>query len=153
MAMLLLELHVAGQPYAVEATRVVEVVPRLDLRLLPHAPEELAGLLRYRRQMVPVIDLGIVLGNAPCPRLLSTRIVLVDDQSPARSLPVLGLIAAQVSDVRTVADDQVIPPPSLLGQNAYLGPIISTGGGLIPLIAIERLLAEPLRRSLAEALP
>jgi chemotaxis-related protein WspB len=150
--MLLLVFHVAGQSYAVAATRVVEVVPRLDLSPLPHAPEGLAGLLRYRQQMVPVIDLGIVLGNTPCPRFLSTRIILVDDQSPARSLPVLGLIAEQVSDLRNVADDRVIPQPSMLGQNPYLGPIASTGADLIPLIAVERLLAEPLRRCLAESL-
>jgi chemotaxis-related protein WspB len=150
--MVLLVFHVAGQLYAVEATRVVEVVPRLDLSPLPHAPEGLAGLLRYRRQMVPVIDLGIVLGNAPCPRLLSTRIILVDDQSPPRSLPALGLIAEQVSDLRNVADDRVIPPPAMLGQNPYLGPIASTGEDLIPLIAVERVLAEPLRRCLAESL-
>jgi chemotaxis-related protein WspB len=151
--MLLLVLHVAGERYAVEATRVVEVVPRLDLRPLPHAPEGLAGLFRYRGQMVPVIDLGIVLGDRPCPPLLSTRIVLVDDQTPARSQPVLGLIAEQVSDVRKVADDRVLDPPALLGQNPYLGPIIATEDGLIPLIAVERVLAEPLRRCLAEALP
>jgi chemotaxis-related protein WspB len=151
--MLLLVFHVAGAPYAVEATRVVEVVPRLELRPLPHAPEGLAGLLHYRGGMIPVIDLGIVLGSRPCPPLLSTRIVLVDDQSPARSQPVLGLIAEQVGDVRNVADDRVIPPPALLGQNPYLGPIISTEDGLIPVIAVERVLAEPLRRSLAEALP
>jgi chemotaxis-related protein WspB len=151
--MLLLVFHVADEPYAVEATRVVEVVPRLDLRPLPHAPEGLAGLLRYRGGMVPVIDLGILLGNRPCPPLLSTRIILVDEQSPARRQPVLGLIAEQVGDVRNVDDDRVIPPPSLLGQNPYLGPIASTEDGLIPLIAVERLLAEPLRRSLAEALP
>jgi chemotaxis-related protein WspB len=151
--MLLLVFHVAGAPYAVEATRVVEVVPRLDLRPLPHAPEGLAGLLRYRRQMVPVIDLGIVLAGAPSPPLLSTRIVLVDDQSPARSLPVLGLIAEEVQNLRNVADDQVVSPPTMLGQNPYLGPIISTEDGLIPLIAVERVLAEPLRRCLAEALP
>ena len=62
--MLLLVFRVAGDPYAIEATRVVEVVPRVELRALPHArPEALAGLFRYRGQMVPVIDLGVLLGS------------------------------------------------------------------------------------------
>jgi chemotaxis-related protein WspB len=151
--MMLLVFHVAGQPYAVEATRVVEVVPRLDLRPLPHAPEGLVGLFRYSGRMIPVIDLGIVLGDRPSPPFLSTRIVLVDDQTPARSQPALGLIAEQVSDVRRVSDDRIDAQPAMLGQNPYLGPILSTEDGLIPLVAVERVLAEPLRRCLVEALP
>jgi chemotaxis-related protein WspB len=151
--MLLLVFRVNGEEYAVEAARVVEVVPRLELRALPHGPEGLAGLLRYRKRMVPVIDLGIVLGNRPSRRMLSTRIVLLDDQLPARNEAVLGLIAEQVSDVRTVADDAMTAPPSVLGQNPYLGAIASTETGLIPLIAVERVLAEPLRHSLAEIIP
>jgi chemotaxis-related protein WspB len=151
--MLLLVFRLAGEPYAVDAMRVAEVVPCVELRTLPHAPEGLAGLCRYRGQMIPVIDLGILLGKGPCLRLLSTRIILVNDPAPERNEAVLGLTAEQVCDVRKVADDNVISPPSLLGENPYLGPIVSTDAGLIPLIAVERVLAEPLRQSLAEALP
>ncbi len=119
--MLLLVFRIAGDVYAVEAARVVEVVPRVELRALPHAPEALAGLLQYRGRMVPVIDLGILLGSRRSPCLLSTRIILVDDRTPARGEARLGLIAEHVSDVRRVDDDQVIPPPALLGHNPYLG--------------------------------
>jgi chemotaxis-related protein WspB len=140
--MLLLVFRVAGEAYGVEAGRVVEVIPRVELRGLPQAPEALAGLLRYRGQMVPVIDLGVLLGSGPCETLLSTRIILVDRQSPARDRARVGLISERVSDVKRVDDDQVLPPPTLLGRSPYLGPIASTDTGLIPLLDIERLLAE-----------
>jgi hypothetical protein len=40
----------------------------------------------------------------------------------------------------------------LIGENPYLGAIASTDDGLLPLIAVERLLAGPLlRHALAEA--
>src|SRR5262245_60721064 len=130
--MLLLVFRVAGQTYAVEAPRVVEVVPRVHLRPLPHAPEGLAGLLRYRGRMVPVVDLGIVLGHVTCPALLSTRIILVDDHLPPRNEAALGLLGEQVINVRRVADNHVIPSPPLIGENPYLGPIVSTDDGLIP---------------------
>lgn len=67
--MLLLVFQVAGESYAVEANRVIEVVPRVDLRRLPHAPAALAGLLRYRGQVVPVIDLGVFLAGIPALRV------------------------------------------------------------------------------------
>jgi chemotaxis-related protein WspB len=151
--MLLLVFRVAGEAYGVDVTRVVEVVPRVALRGLPHAPLTVAGLIRYRGRMTPVIDLGMLFGSAPCRDLLSTRIILVDEDWPSRCERLLGLIAEHVSEVRRVAEDQVLPPPSVLGRNPYLGSIASTGEGLVPLIAIERVLAEPLRRTLAEADP
>jgi chemotaxis-related protein WspB len=151
--MLLLVFRVADETYAVEAGRVVEVVPRVPLRNLPHAPGALAGLFRYRGWVVPVVDLGVLLGAGPCTLRLSTRIIVVDDQMPAQGAARLGLIAEHVIDVRRVTDDQVVPQTRLLGQNPFLGTIVSNDAGLIPLIAVERILAEPLRRALAEAVP
>jgi chemotaxis-related protein WspB len=151
--MQLLVFRIAGDLYAVEAARVVEVAPRIELRAVPHAPAALAGLFRYRGQMVPVIDLGMLLGSRPCRRLLSTRMILVDEPVPAQGTAVLGLIAEHVSDLRRVDDDQILAPPLLLGRNPYLGSIVSTDLGLIPMIAVERVFAEPLRGILEEAAP
>lgn len=61
----------------------------------------------------------------------------------------MGLIAERVSDVRRVEDGEVTDTPGLLGPHAYLGPVVSADDTLIPLLAIDRLLAEPL--ALAEA--
>jgi chemotaxis-related protein WspB len=151
--MLLLVFRVAGVDYAVEAGRVVEVIPRVELRSLPHGPDALAGLLRYRGQTVPVIDLGVLFGGAPCPERLSTRIILVDERLPARGQAHVGLLSEHVSDVRRVDDDQVMEQRALLGPNPYLGPIVATDSGLIPLLDVARLLAEPIRAALAEAAP
>ena len=77
--MLLLTFTAGAHRYAVDVARVVELVPRVELRDVPHAPASLAGLLGYRGQVVPVIDLGVLLGAAPCQDRLSTRIILVND--------------------------------------------------------------------------
>jgi len=149
--MLLLVFRVAGQTYAVAAAQVVEVVPRVELRTLPHGPAALAGLARYRGQTVPVIDLGVLLGTGPCPPRLSTRIILIDEHLPARGKARIGLICEHVSDVQQVSDDRVVTEHSLLGRTPYLGPIVSTDTGLIPLLDINQLLSEPLGPALAEA--
>jgi chemotaxis-related protein WspB len=151
--MLLLVFRVAGVDYAVEAGRVVEVVPRVALRSLPHAPEVLAGLLRYRGQTVPVIDLSLLFGGGPCPQKLSTRIILVAERLPAQGRAHVGLLAENVSDVRRVGDGDVVAQSPLVGQNPFLGPIVSTDSGLIPVVDVTRLLVEPIRAALAEAAP
>ena len=77
--MLLLTFTAGANRYAVDVARVVELVPRVDLRSIPHAPAFLAGLLGYRGKMVLVIELGLLLDVGPCRDCLSTRIILVDD--------------------------------------------------------------------------
>ena len=47
--MLVLLVQIAGQLYCIRASSVVEVVPRVPLQSVPHAPVSLAGLLHYRR--------------------------------------------------------------------------------------------------------
>ncbi len=75
--MLLLTFTVAGEPYALDVASVVELVPRVPLRAVPHAPAYLVGLLEYRGEVVPVIDLGLLLASTPSGERLSTRIILV----------------------------------------------------------------------------
>ena len=67
--MLLLILKAGANRYAIDVARIIELVPRVDLRTIPHAPSFLAGLLGYRGSVIPVIDLGLLLESEPVPRL------------------------------------------------------------------------------------
>jgi chemotaxis-related protein WspB len=85
--MLLLTFRAAENLYAIDVRHVVEVVPRIKLRRLPHAPAFLAGVFDYRGAVVPVIDLGTLLGSESCRDRLSTRIILVDSRPAALAQP------------------------------------------------------------------
>jgi chemotaxis-related protein WspB len=138
---LLLIFHVAENQYAVDAARVREVVPRVGLRFVPHAPGYLAGLFNYRGQVVPVVDFGLLLGQPACRPRLSTRIIIVDTAADERVEYVpLGLIAEQVSDVRDVPGRQPARPASPLTEAPYLGPIVQLDDGLVQLIDVNRIL-------------
>ncbi|QEH31894.1 CheW-like domain protein [Aquisphaera giovannonii] len=80
--MLLLTFRAAGSRYAVDVSRIVEVVPRVELRALPHAPGFLLGVFDFRGRVVPVVDLGLLLGGPGSSDRLSTRVVLVDARPP-----------------------------------------------------------------------
>ncbi len=154
--MLLLTFTVAGEPYALDVAAVVELVPRVPLRAVPHAPAYLAGLLEYRGEVVPVVDLGVLLGSEPSGEKLSTRIILVaaargraarDDASPSSSASAstarrAGLIAEQVIDLVEVAPEQVTPAPVRLDRAPYLNAIARTDRGFMPLVGVEALLFE-----------
>ena len=179
--MLLLTFKAAESLYAVDVARVVEVVPRVDLRRLPHAPDFIAGLFDYRGSDVPVIDLGIRLGSEGCRDRLSTRIILVDSRPSGRDHPdaeselttedqdqkltsvwtemqnprcwLLGLIAEQVSDVKSVKPEQVISSSMQLPQAPYLGAIVDIDHQMIQLMATDKILDESLRKAFFRAGP
>jgi chemotaxis-related protein WspB len=148
--MLLLTFTVHGGPYALDVAGVIELVPRVELRAIPHAPAYLAGLLGYRGEVVPVIDLGLLLGSSPGADRLSTRIILVkstpDGQNRKGDAGHLGLIAERVIDLVEVTPEQVTPAPVHLARAPYLGAIARTDRGFVPLIDAARLrwLLEPL---------
>jgi len=183
--MLLLTFRAAENLYAIDVIRVVEVVPRIDLRRLPHAPGFLAGVFDYRGTLVPVVDLGVLLGSESCREQLSTRIILVNSRPDAASRPgqqaeaagadrqetattsgsqqeeqprdqrrwLLGLIAEQVSDVSSVKPEHVISSSIQLPQTPYLGAIVEIDHQMVQLIAVDRVLEDPLRRSFFETAP
>lgn len=144
--MLLLMLRVADDPYAIRAERVVEVVPRVASRALPHAPDYLSGLVDYRGRVVPVVDLGLLLGRRAGRDRLSTRIVVVD-VAPVGVGELVGLVAEQVSDL-TRFDDPVAPAPLGLESAPYLGTVVRTDEGLVQVIEVERILTPALRAAL-----
>jgi chemotaxis-related protein WspB len=160
--MLLLTLKAGANRYAIDVARVVELVPRVELRVIPHAPPFLAGLLGYRGKVIPVIDLGLLLNGAPCANRLSTRMILVNDSpgdqnrgaaptdsagetpshsplNPVRDLSLLGLIGEEVSDLVDVQRDQLVPAPVQLARAPFLDAIVQTDVGIVQLIAVERI--------------
>ena len=126
---------------------MVEVVPRVELRTLPHAAGYLVGLLRYRGGAVPVVDLGLLMGDAACRDRLDTRIILVDAGIHGGSgLGFLGLVAERVDDVLAVDESKRAVVGLEITNAPYLGAVYETDAGLLQLVEpgkiLERLTIE-----------
>jgi chemotaxis-related protein WspB len=139
--MLVLMFRVAEVAYAVAVKRVVEVVPRVALREVPHAPDFLAGLLRYRGGAVPVVDLGLLMGGRACVDRLDTRIILVDGGVHGGSGPgFLGLIAERVEDVLAIDEGRRAVAGLEIAGAPYLGTVFETDDGLLQLVEPGKIL-------------
>ena len=134
--------------YALETSPIVEIVPSLLLRKLPHAPEYVAGIFNYRGTIVPVIDLCQLTQARPCDNCLSTRILLVkvgEDRGPSRYV---GLRAERVTETLKVSESDLISPGIALPDAPYLGKIINDAQGMIQCVRVEHILP----RNLADLL-
>jgi chemotaxis-related protein WspB len=145
--MRVLTFQVGADRLALPLASVVEVVPRVRLHRPTGAAAWLAGLLLHRGEAVPVVDLFALAGAGECPAALSSRIILVP--TPAEGTAgLLGLLAAQVADVRELpADAPRLPSPCTPGQPDF-GPMTVEGGEVLRLVDLRRLLPEAGRSQL-----
>lgn len=167
--MQLLTFSVAGQPYAIESRRVIEVLPLVPARPLPQVPDYLLGIFTYRGQLVPLVDLARRFGVAAASERLSTRVIVVEYPRPdaaAEGLPAaphaepptgspvrLGLVAENVIAIRAAEEADASLPPLRLPAAEYLDRVYRLGGGTIQLIDIARLLPADLLAGLTAVRP
>ena len=147
--MQLLTLTVAGQDYAIESRRVVEVLPLVPARPLPRTPAYVRGIFTYRGGLVPLVDLGVRLADQPPAERLSTRVIVADFLAPGAATPRrLGLVAEHVVSIRSAEDAETSLPPLDLPAAPYLGRLFRLGGRTVQLIEIDRLLPDELAAGL-----
>ena len=135
--MLYLCLQLGSDAYLVEARRVVEVLPLVQLKQLPLAPPALAGVFQYRGQPVPLVDLSRLALGVPARRWLSTRILLLRGAGPEGRL--CGLMAEQVTRTVRFAPEAFADPGTGAAAAPFLGPVVADGTRLLQLIDVERL--------------
>jgi chemotaxis-related protein WspB len=145
---LLLTFRTGESFYAVEGRHVVEVLPRVDTRPIPHAPSHVLGLLSYRGLVLPVVDFAEVVGGARCREALSTRIILTEFQAGTGRRHRLGLVAESVEEVVRAEAGQLVLAEMNLGQAPYLGPVYRFDDRLVQVVKPGLVLDGPLRRAL-----
>jgi chemotaxis-related protein WspB len=154
--MLALEFQIARNRFALLCSNVVELVPRVELRKMPHAPAAIAGVFTYRGAIVPVIDLTQLMHGIDSAVRLSTRIALVNvvvrskrgmasriDQGATRTI---GLLAEQMCDTIVLDKKAAIDDGIHLVDAPYLGDVYLQGGSAVQLLLIEELLCGPLEQ-------
>ncbi len=138
--MLVLLFQLGADRYALDATRIAEVLPLVVIRPVPHAPAGVAGVFDYRGEPVPVVDISMVVLGRPAERQLSTRLLVIDPPDPLRGSRRIGLIAEKATQtVRRERTDFVDSGVSN-ERAAYLGPIMRDAGGFVQWIDVGGLL-------------
>ena len=146
--MLFLLFQVGKERYALEASRVVEVVPLLGMKQLPQAPRGVAGIFNFRGRPVPAVDLSQLILGEPAGERLSTRIIIVQYADRHGEPHLVGLVAEQATEMLRKEPGDFVHPGLHLGSAPYLGPVLMDGKGSIQWIYEQRLLSEPVRKLL-----
>lgn len=117
--MLLLLFKLGERRYALDAVSVVQVLPAAGLEPAPLGPAGLVGLLRYRGQAVPVLDLRQLAEGQPCALTLSSRVILVGGRDG-----LLGLLAEKVTDTANLDAAHELAELALRAGQDWLEPTL-----------------------------
>jgi chemotaxis-related protein WspB len=132
--MLFLVFQFGHDRYALETSRVVEVVPFVELQRLPNSPKGVAGLINYRGRSVPAVDLAELTLQRPSAELLSTRIIIVNYPDGSGANHLLGLIAEHATELLRADPDKFLPVEVNVTRAPFLGPVFSDARGSIHLL-------------------
>jgi chemotaxis-related protein WspB len=147
--MLVLAFHVGKDRFALRCADIVEVVPRVHLREVPHAPPSISGIFTYRGAVVPVIDLCQMMWGTECADRMSSRIILVRHAGR-----MVGLLAERVTEAITLDTARAAPSGITIDEAPYLGEVFFDETGMIQLLRLERVFDGPAGRLLvAEGAP
>ena len=147
--MKLLVFHIGADRYGLRLRDVVRVLPLLELKQLPLAPDAVAGLMDLHGASVPVIDLCRASGLPSGEDHFDTRIIVADYVTPEGTHHQLGLRAERVLGVQDVRDDQLAD--SGVCAAPFLGQVASDNQGMLQLVELEQLLPAELRALLFQA--
>jgi purine-binding chemotaxis protein CheW len=128
-------LRLMGGRYAFEAPLVVEVVRLGPLTRLPAAPAFLPGVFTHRGEVLPVLDIGQLVGQGAVPIRASTRAAVVHC-GPWKVAVVSDAVEGLVSIPRRALEP---PPAESTGMAEFLSAVGRDRGGAIAILDLPRL--------------
>ena len=147
--MLFITFKLGDERYALEAERIVEVLPRVDLQKVLRAPAGIAGTLNYHGEFVPVLDLSQMILGRPAPSRLSTRI-LVARVKGDQDFRLLGIIAENVTETMRCDPSDFVSPGIVSSEAPFLGSVHVGERGSIQRVDVDHLLPREERDYLFE---
>ncbi len=152
--MLFLVFQLGSDRYAIDASQVVEVLPLINCKCVPHAPAGVSGIIEYRGAPVPLIDLTDLAFGRPSRKWMSTRIIVVNYRSDSSTRDyLLALVAEQAIQTVRRSEEEFVHSGLTVVESPYLGAVAADPAGTIQRIDVQHLLSESIRKQLFQEQP
>jgi len=134
--------------YGVPITQVQEIITVTRPTQLPQAPDFVEGIINLRGKIIPIIDLKKRFGMGASDITTETRSVVVEVEGQT-----VGIIVDEVSEVLRVANNDIEPPPAVVGgiTAEYLTGVGKIEGRLLILLDMNKILSESEKADLVSA--
>jgi len=149
-----LTIRLEDELFAVEASRVREILDLVPITEVPSARAFVGGLINVRGRVVPLADLRVMFGMERPEPDQDTRIVVMEvdiDGEPT----IAGILADKVHDVTDIesASIEEAPKVGMRWRPEFVKGIGKRNGGFIIIPDMERIFETPGGRSASVATP
>lgn len=96
--------------FAVEVSKVREVLDFTAITKIPKTPDYMRGVINLRGSVVPVIDLRLKFGMSKTETKVNTCIIVLEIDMDGETV-ILGALADSVQEVFDLEPDQIEPAP------------------------------------------
>ncbi len=129
--------------FALEISKVREVLDYTKITRVPRMPDFLRGVLNLRGNVVPVIDLRLKLGMSATEKTLDTCIVIAEIMIEEELVQV-GALADSVKEVISLEAARISPPPRLGTKlrSEFIRGMGKLDEGFLIILDIDRVLSE-----------
>ena len=156
--LLLLLIHLGPDTYGLDVMDIVEVIPRIEVRPIPQAPDYVAGLISYRGTVVPLIDLKMMMRKEPCEAWLSTRIVIaecpvgeISGNGEGTGKMTLAVLGERITETISVSQSELQSSGIEMSENSYLGKVTMRDQRMVQILRVAHILPSELKEMLARA--
>jgi purine-binding chemotaxis protein CheW len=123
--------------YAVAADRVSELASFTGASRVPGAAAHVAGLVRIRARVLPLIDLRARFGLPEIPRDLDARVIVVREGERE-----VGLLCDRARELVKIDDQAFRPPPPVIAEQAagFVDAVAQVGDRLVLQLDVGRVI-------------
>jgi purine-binding chemotaxis protein CheW len=132
-----LTFSIGNENYGIEIRHVTEIIGIQEITVVPELPHYIKGIINLRGKIIPVLDVRLRFKREPKDYNDRTCIIVVDIMDAS-----VGLIVDEVSEVITIEDENIVPPPSIKSgfHNNYVKGIGKVGNDVKLLLDCDKLL-------------
>jgi purine-binding chemotaxis protein CheW len=107
-----LSFHLEGEEFALEISRVREVLDFTKITKVPRVPSFMKGVINLRGSVVPVVDLKEKFGIGVTEKTVLTRIIICEI-AVDEGMTVIGALADSVHEVMDIEAKDIEPAPKI----------------------------------------
>lgn len=129
---------VGHEYYGIEIRSVTEIIGIQNITRVPELPDYIKGIINLRGRIIPVMDVRLRFKKEELDYNDRTCVIVVDFGDVT-----VGLIVDSVSEVLSIREQDIIPPPELTGAGRrFISGIGKVGNEVRLLINCDMLLNE-----------
>ncbi|MFC1848959.1 chemotaxis protein CheW [candidate division CSSED10-310 bacterium] len=136
-AMKIIAFKVKDDYFGIDIMRVVEVVNYRSLQKVPQPPPFVDGVLKFRDNIIPILDFRRRLESANIVHNPDTRIIIFK-----KNTHLIGIVVDEASEVVSYVPDEVLTSPDFIIhiKNEFIEGFLEKGNKSIILLDFDKIL-------------